>query len=30
VQPTIKGIKEGRDEVLEKAIEVIKQLLPPI
>ncbi|GHT64248.1 hypothetical protein AGMMS50239_21620 [Bacteroidia bacterium] len=24
VKPTIKGIKEGRDEVLEKAIEIIK------
>ncbi len=25
VKPTIKGIKEGRDELLEKAIEIIKQ-----
>jgi hypothetical protein len=23
VKPTIKGIKEGRDEVLEKALEMI-------
>jgi C-terminal processing protease CtpA/Prc len=25
VKPTIKGIREGRDEVLEKAIEIIQQ-----
>lgn len=25
VKPTIKGIKEGRDEVLEKAIEIINK-----
>jgi len=25
VQPTIRGIAEGRDEVLEKAIAIIKQ-----
>ena len=25
VKPTIKGIREGRDELLEKAIEIIKQ-----
>lgn len=25
VKPTIKGIREGRDEILEKAIEIIKQ-----
>lgn len=24
VKPTIKGIREGRDELLEKAIEIIK------
>jgi hypothetical protein len=27
VKPTIKGIREGRDEVLEKAIEVIEQAI---
>jgi len=25
IKPTIQGIREGRDELLEKAIEVIKQ-----
>lgn len=25
IEPTIKGIREGRDELLEKAIEIIKQ-----
>jgi hypothetical protein len=25
IKPTIKGIREGRDEVLEKAIEIIMQ-----
>jgi C-terminal processing protease CtpA/Prc len=25
VKPTIKGIREGRDELLEKAIEIIRQ-----
>jgi C-terminal processing protease CtpA/Prc len=29
VKPTIKGIREGRDEVLEKAIEIIKQEQKP-
>jgi len=24
IKPTIKGIREGRDELLEKAIEIIK------
>jgi C-terminal processing protease CtpA/Prc len=25
IKPTIKGIREGRDELLEKAMEIIRQ-----
>jgi len=26
VEPTLKGVKEGRDEVLEKALEIVMDL----